>query len=449
MAGPTTDVAAILSSFISAQNWLKPEYYPQLIDRFPSHLRPEFTMMMEMSGRALPSPDATYRWWETDYIHPNVQIASTVTSSAGPGTPVTLQIAVADHNNSGTESYPQDGMLVLVNGKIRARITATDKTTPNAHRITLLPATSVDIGVVADNSYIIVYSNTYAERTGQPQTHEYRVQEFSNQMQIIKKTMNISGSGLTDGLWWKWGDKEGYISYAEMATYLEYKMYQEGAVLWGANITNGSAPDTATATVGLLDAIENQGGIYHTYSIGSLDVPRWDSLADKIKKNHGAKEYILYNGLLQSQEITNFIDTTWTNGSQVMVSSASFNGDGKAAFALGYSSFKKDGFNYVFKPYDYFDDVNIGATPGYNWQNYGFGIPMDLKRDARTGNAIPSCCIRYKKLNGYSRQNETFMLGSANVPVATTDIDEHTVNYRCEMGFQWFGINRYFALEGL
>ena len=72
---------------------------------------------------------------------------------------------------------------------------------------------------------------------------------------------------------------------------------------------------------------------------------------------------------------------------------------------------------------------------------------MDTQKDAKSGDKIPSLRIRYKAANGYSREMEHWLTGSAVLKNKTNTEDNLKCHYRTERGFEGFGANRYMLIK--
>ena len=72
---------------------------------------------------------------------------------------------------------------------------------------------------------------------------------------------------------------------------------------------------------------------------------------------------------------------------------------------------------------------------------------MDTQKDAKSGEKIPSLRIRYKAANGYSRDMEHWLTGSAVLKNKTNTEDVLKCHYRTERGFEGFAANRYMLIK--
>jgi len=117
------------------------------------------------------------------------------------------------------------------------------------------------------------------------------------------------------------------------------------------------------------------------------------------------------------------------------------------ALNLGFNSFSRGGYTFHKKTYDLFNHPKLVGATNFNYNGYGICIPMDTQKDAKSGDKIPSLRIRYKAANGYSRDMEHWLTGSAVLQNKTNTTDVLQSHYRCERGFEGFAANRYMLIK--
>ena len=129
------------------------------------------------------------------------------------------------------------------------------------------------------------------------------------------------------------------------------------------------------------------------------------------------------------------------------ISYGAFNGAEEIAVAFGFKSFTRGGYTFHKKTYDVFNYLPMFGASGYNYPGMGMVIPGDMRKDARTGDSVPSLRIRYKEAGGYSRKMEHWLTGSAGLANPTNETDNMECHYRTERGFEGFASNRFILLE--
>jgi hypothetical protein len=128
------------------------------------------------------------------------------------------------------------------------------------------------------------------------------------------------------------------------------------------------------------------------------------------------------------------------------ISYGAFNGASEIAVAMGFKSFQRGGYTFHKKSYEALTHFPMLGAAGFDYAGMGIVIPGDAGRDAKSGDSIPALQIRYKAAEGYSREMEHWLTGSAGLAQATNDIDELRCHYRTERGFQGFGANRFMKI---
>ena len=117
------------------------------------------------------------------------------------------------------------------------------------------------------------------------------------------------------------------------------------------------------------------------------------------------------------------------------------------ALNLGFNSFTRGGYPFHKKTYDLFNRPDLLGADGFKFNGFGICIPMDNQRDPRSGESIPSLRMRYKAANGYSREMEHWLTGSAVLQNRTNEKDELRSHYRTERGFEGFAPNRFLLFK--
>ena len=181
--------------------------------------------------------------------------------------------------------------------------------------------------------------------------------------------------------------------------------------------------------------------------------------AEHIKKygNHYAIKNTQYNIKLGSYYFNSLMEEY--NGDYpfaIAAYNAAYNGGAQfgtfangedMALKLGFKSFTRGGYTFHKSTYDPFSYQGMLGAAGTNYEGYGCLVPMDTRKDARTGDSIPSLRIRYKEAGGYSREMEHWFTGSAVLQDPTEETDRLKCHYRTERGFEGYGGNRFVLIK--
>jgi hypothetical protein len=169
-------------------------------------------------------------------------------------------------------------------------------------------------------------------------------------------------------------------------------------------------------------------------------------MVKSLDKYRGAKENALYAGINLSLDIDDLLAAQGAYAAGG-ANYGTFQNNKDMALNLGFNSFTRGGYTFHKKTYDLFNHPKLLGATGQKYNGYGMIIPMDTQKDAKSGDAIPSLRIRYKAANGYSRDMEHWLTGSAVLQNKTNTEDVLKSHYRCERGFEGYAANRYMLIK--
>ena len=296
-----------------------------------------------------------------------------------------------------------------------------------------------------------IIGTAFEPGTAQPAGLSPDIIEYSNDVMIIKDSFEVTGSEATNIVYFKVDNEHmgsGYLWYlkGEQDTYDRFLDYAEMMMLLGVQSTSTQGAVSGTSgTEGLLPFIENKG---QSMDLGSASITMadFDAIVKGLDKHRGASENALYAGINLALDVDDLL------ASQTAVSAGganygTFNNDKDLAVNLGFQSFTRGGYTFHKKTYDLFNHPKLLGQDNSNFPGYGMVIPMDSRRDARSGEKIPSLRIRYKAVPGYSREMEHWLTGSAVLQNKTETSDVLKSHYRTERGFEGFAANRFLLIK--
>ena len=442
--------ATLLAAASDGSNLLtKRDVDEQLVKRYGNQ---GITGLMELLGTKKETTANKFEHYEETFLHNSftAEIASSELEIANDFT---------DGSTDSGNSALRDGDLIL--GADGAMLYVT-KALGNDNDFQVKDLDGTLVSTKASQSYAIV-GNAYAERTDQPgEGITPRVIQYSNNCQIIKESFSVSGSEATNAIYVKVNNQEfgsGYLWYlqGEADTYQRFMDYCELAMIVGdvgdgtlSNSDGDSADGSGTinsvkTTEGLLKFIENKG---QTMDLGSsaITMADFDAAVKSLDKFRGAKEMALYAGINLSLDIDDLLAAQGAYAAGG-ANYGTFANSKDMALNLGFNSFSRGGYTFHKKTYDLFNRPDLLGADGFKFNGYGMCIPMDNQRDARSGESIPSLRMRYKAANGYSREMEHWLTGSAVLQNRTNEKDELRSHYRTERGFEGFAPNRFLLFK--
>lgn len=472
---PAAQKTAANYNFISAFstfNVHKPDVEPSVKRRYGNEL---LSGLLEEVGHSKSTGSIDFRHFEEDWLMPKVTADS---PGGAAGAAVTLT-AVAPTPQTITPASPYQGaaltpdlMPVRVNdillikpasGTVNASNyihAIVDQLFPATNQFSVVPQDSADAIPAFTNDEVVILTNAFGEGTNQPEGRQRNLIEYTNNVQVIKSTHEITGTERALVHWVEYENEEtGQMMYGwqlkgEEDTLYEQLNYNEMALLMGesannANIFNSptlSEANSITFTKGLIPSIISGGGNVSNYS----SVTGWtlndaENLVTELDKNRGSKVNLLPCGIELSGSIDNELGDRFQNGG---VSYGNFNMDSEKAVSLVFDSFKVKGYTFHKKTYDVFNYLQMLGAAGYGFVNEGMVIPMEDQVDAKSRERLPALRKRYvAHPQGDSREMETTAVNLFEV--GDSGKDAFQVRYISHCGFEIFAPNKFAYIQQL
>ena len=452
---PTAVALATQDNYVSALTSTalamhKREVDENLVKRYGNQ---GITGLLELVGAKKESTQTTFSHYEEAFIHNSVKLTTSGSYSANTAAHFTYteqdntDVPNGDQSIDGTNNDTPvrvGDILLAPNGEMGyvTAVAADGDVDIQAFDGTWSLATSTEF------TFSII-GNMYAENTSQPSGLMPRVHTYQNSCMIMKESFVVSGTEATNVIYFKVDNEKmgsGYLWYlkGEADTYKRFQDYMELMMLLGQSATNTGLSSFNT-TEGLLPFIENKGQSMDLGS-ASISMADFDAIVKSLDKYRGAKEYALYAGIDLSLDIDDLLaqQGAYAAGG---ANYGTFQNNKNMALNLGFNSFSRGGYTFHKKTYDVFNHPKLLGADGMNYPGYGICIPMDTQRDAKSGEKVPSLRIRYKAANGYSREMEHWLTGSAVLKNKTNTEDNLKSHYRTERGFEGFAANRYMLIK--
>lgn len=459
-----------ISSMDAVQSILKPEIDPQLVRRYGDQ---NLTGFLEMQGSTNPVAALQYTHFEDDWLHTivkntasfaggaNATVSLTVAASyiytfpTGPQAPyiVTGAATTVPLQNQDVIEFPNGVQALVTNVNAGAG-------TYDATPVTL----GQNIPAVLTTDEIIITGSMWPEGTAQPEGRESRLNRYTNNLQILKRTHTTTGSAMGVQTWVEVtgvNGQKGYLWYYEgqLRVYKEFKNEKEVTNIVGQKLTNTVAAtiagqSTNASTEALLPFIANNGNTANYSLIQGVQLSDFETfIATQLDKNRGATENTLWCGINFSQGVDAFMRDTMKNGA---ISYGAFGGSKEKAISFNFSSFELTGYTFHKKTYDVFNYPQMLGAAGHGYSTLAMVIPSDNVTTSvgpeKTKMSVPSLRINYlsqKNAGGsYSRLWEEWLTGGAN-GVFTNQTDSIQYNLRSHCGFEGFAGNRFSRFVGI
>ena len=183
--------ANLTDNFISSRN-LKPQWKSTIFARYGIQFN-GINQTLQLFG--MKEPVSSYTWYASEdnrMRRPITAYSQTGAGSAGGTIYVTL--ASANHESSGTKSFPRVTEHIMTKDGYKGRITAKDTTTPYGHILTIQPTSSSTAFGDLTGQTLIIFTGAKAAGTGQIASTVIGTTQRQFYLQIIDESKGIEGS---------------------------------------------------------------------------------------------------------------------------------------------------------------------------------------------------------------------------------------------------------------
>lgn len=447
MANPSAFSAPYASEIVSTYDIGKPDELITLFRRRGDQGLSYF-LLLKALGFTKPCSREKYGHWEEDWIHETITNKNNV-SNPGAGVPVSITLSAADLT-TGNRFYPRKWDEIIFPNRVPGIITAINVTTPTAPVLTVMPLVTTDnIGAIAAGQQLSIFTAAFSEGSGQPAGAFSGVIRYENYLQIIKESLQVTGTEMTNENWFKqisYNDSKGepilaYYSKGQMDMEYRLALKKDGALLFNKKTTSTIVDtDTGrqlTTTEGLIPYI-TANGIVKNYTPGLFSVQKFDSINKALDKEHAGTYVLGCLGFDLITEIENVLKDYFqsTNIDYVKERTVKdlFGGNSAMGMAVGFKYLEKGDRVFNFTKMSSFDHSKLYGAPGYTTASLGFMVPLSTKRDKVSGEDIPAIGMRYKELGNYNRMYEIWSVGGAGNEVKVIPEDVRNFYMRCHVG---------------
>jgi len=443
------------SEIVSGFDVWKPEQLADLFKRYGDQGMGYF-MLLKTLGFEKPVAQDSYSHWEENLKHVSFKTRNNVSSpGAGADALITLH---ADDLDASNRFYPRLWDTVIFANEVTGQIVTIDVSTPSAPVVTVRPNKSTDnIGALTAGDTVAIISNAFSEGSGQPRGAFTGVEKYSNYTQIIKESLEVTGTEMTNQTWLNLNGMEGAPFYYAGITDIDYRMNLriEGALLFQKPTTNTSMTDTVTSrqvqtTEGLIPYIRRKGNLY-PYTTGTLQVTDFDNIDRTLDKEFAGNYICGLLGIDLHQQIENvlqaYFQDTNIQYTKEVVNDELFGGNSGKAATVNFKMLTKSERTYMFKRMKTFSNRNTYGSPGFKMPSMGVFLPINSKKDPVNGDNVRSIGCRYKALGPYSRKMEIYDVKGAGSGLKVTEFDKQNTYMRCHIGAHHRGGNQFILMH--
>ncbi len=437
-----------------AQQYL-PEIYEAEVERYGNRTIGGF---LRMVGAEMPMMSDQIVWSEQNRLHISYDNVSCTGSGVNNGSRLTIvgadnavfinqTVVIMDPNDpsftvkaivsdSGAQTGSALGALVLdVVPYTRAKVNANIAGGMTGLKM-FVYGSEFGKGSTLDNS------------TGQ--SVEPQLSVFSNKPIIIRDRYAVSGSDTAQIGWVEVAAEDGTSGYlwylqSEHETRQRFEDYLEMSMIESVKSTQAASPGGGTE--GLFAALGSRGNVYTDLSTElQTNMDGFDTILKQLDKNGAIEENMLYIDKSLSLAIDDALaakNSYGTGGTSYGV----FNNSEEMALNLGFSGFRRGGYDFYKTDWKYLNDF---GTRGLFTDIEGVIIPAGTSTvyDQELGQNIkrPFLHVRYRASETDDRKMKTWITGSVGGSYTTTT-DEMRVSFLSERCLIVQGANNFFLLK--
>jgi hypothetical protein len=448
-------VAPYSSDLLSGFDIYKPEKLNKLF-RVKGDQGMSYFMLLKSLGFETAVARDLYSHYEEMLIHDTVPVNAQAGGAAGATVTLTINAAGIDVINGVNRIFPRLWDTILFSNGVTASVVAVNV---GAATFDVRPNVSGDsIPATSLAEEIVVISNAFSEGSDQPSGRLAGTKQYTNYLQIIKESLNATGSEMTNQDWFDElvddsgaGKKIlGYVMKGQVDLDYRLALSVSNALLFQKattnTITDGTTNRAIQTTNGLIPEIRTDGNVL-PYTPGTFNIATFDDIVKIQDAEFCGNDIVAFLGIDLHLEIENVMVDYFKETEIGYTVANVFKGDEGLAMSVGFKSFRKGDRTFHFKRMGSFSHPKIGGAPGYNYRNMGMFLPIDMRKDRSTGDMIPSIGCRYKSLGKYSRKMETWNVSGAGDGMKVISNDLANWYMRTHVGAHHIGLNRFVLLD--
>jgi len=454
----------------------EPQKIPKVYELHAAQYR-NFFNWIRMNSRLEPVAGQSWSHYEKGWLRTTLH-AKYAVADAGVGNPTSFTLSAVDITPDSRLPFEDYGSTVLIsNGGVmgECRIGGVNRTNPAEPVVTITPfSATFNIGAISAGQEIIILSNAYAGGSGMPKGKFVQPTKRNFYTRLFQSANRIEGHQIGKQMFY-----ESYGSNGQLrGIYYEamFDMFHELdkdialAMLMGDEVTNTSLTVSAGEAAYLDNSnnvgnklLSTKGMIQHiieagettTITLGTEAFSDFEDTAIYLDSQQVASNKIQwFVGRERKMKIDSFLRTNNLNSTDfTAVLGEMYEGKMKElAMSFNYTALEIGGLVHIFTVLDDLNDPKTLNANGYEMGKWAIGLPVanvqDYMPDGAKGDIVSNLCMKYYSNNGYSRQNEAFEYGGANVKSYATTHDVKGYFVRREIGLDFLYRNQGFIWKG-
>lgn len=432
----------------------KPQLSNILFLKYGEQGLPFFNTVMTL-GEVKPVAGETFGHYELGWIHRSFTVGGAGASATAGGNPQTITVSTADQQTTTNAVYPRKFDVVRYsNGTLG---TITDKTGSNPTTLQITPQSLTGgCPAVSAGDTIIIITNIWGEGTDQPTGATNPATKYTFKTQIIKETVDITGSAMTNQYWYDVdtaGKSAMPYNYLQLEAEYRTLLRISQAMLWMEETTNTGI--SGTSMTGIFPWLSNNAPQL-SVTPGTFSKSTFDQIDRTLSKRRVGGEYLIASGVELNIDMGNALANLFAQNPILFQDTAQgskfsvYNGEDlgkKLGVSFDFRSIRtQSGRVYTFTQIPQNSFEQMGGAPGFNMGYFGAVIPLDNGTDAKTGQKMARLQYRYKDYGGVSRMMKVWETG-ANAKTPTNQTDNVAYNTLHEGGNELFGAETWFLIK--
>lgn len=378
--------------------------------------------------------------------------------AAGALTNITLSPDSVDTSN---RFYPRITDIITFPDETQGYIYSIDVSTPSAPVLGVVPlgASPAVVPALTAGEVLFISSNAFSEGSTQPVGRFSGAWEYTNNMQIIKESMGVSGTQLTNETWVKTLDGkniDGWWNKGLMDIQNRMKGLIQGAWLTQTITTNPLVMDSLNnngavkTTEGLYPGLKRLG-IPYPYTPGTLTVYDFNTI-ERLMSRQGDDRYIMdmmgQDADMEMEDVLQEYHKFTAINNTTKVANTKLFGDGPGGEAMSsvisYQYFEKGQRVHCMKRFAALNNPQTFGAEGYKYPGKVTFIPLNKNnKDPQSKNSVPSIGIVWKGMGDRQRKLSAWDYGAAEGGPKMGAQDRRDWYLRCEMSAEFFGLNQF------
>lgn len=373
----------------------------------------------------------------TYYYHEEGQwmsAAATIAAVTDNSTNAVITLSAADHTGSGTQSFPVVGQTVLFENEVVGYVTAVNRSSANAHTVTVYPVDVANYNLVAAaqvGSTMVFYSNAQQEESSATETRLPRTNKVTNYVQTFREAYKVTDHAMQNHTEFTYNGQKFLHPKGIDDTADRFAMQEDLGLLinpGSSGLVNAGSKSIQLAK-GLFPQITDNGNTLEYF--GTPDMTTVDDAILILNRNYGEHEYMLGQGLNLNLGWKNWL-IDFASGGDNNISFSAFNGGQQQAVKLNFKSISIEPYSFHMQTWDvlaHADTLGAGNMP---YKDMAIFIPMGMTKNPDNGpggsqgnDYEPYLCLVYADPGGASNQNKgdhcVFSDGALAPGGATTD----------------------------